>query len=213
MTKLLMVRHGQSEANNLNIFAGNYDIELTELGHKQAQCTAKFIAENYKVDKVYASDLKRAFKTAEYIAKEFGLEVIPEKNFREISAGKWEGEKFDIIMEKYAEDWGKWTTDIGNAGCTGGETAKELAERVCNAMKKVAEENEGKTVVIGTHATPVRSAQCLFSGHSLDEMKNIPWTSNASVTEIDYRDGKFVLVKAGQDRHLEEFKSELPANV
>ena len=52
MTKLLLVRHGQSEANSLSVFAGNYDIELTELGHKQAQCTAKYIADNYKVNKV-----------------------------------------------------------------------------------------------------------------------------------------------------------------
>lgn len=213
MTKLLMVRHGQSEANNLDIFAGNYDIELTELGHKQAQCTAKFIAENYKVDKVYASDLKRAFKTAEYIAERFGLDVVPNKKFREISAGKWEGEKFDIITEKYAEDWQKWTTDIGNAGCTGGESVHELAKRVCDTLKKIAEENDGKTVVVGTHATPVRSAQCIFGGYGFDKMKNIPWASNASVTEIDYEDGKFTVVNASIDAHLADLRSELPANV
>lgn len=213
MTKILMVRHGQSEANNLAVFAGDYDIELTELGRKQAQCTAKFIVENYKVDKVYASDLKRAFKTAEYIAEEFGLKVIPEKNFREISAGEWEGVKFDDITEKYADDWKVWTSDIGNSICTGGETVKELAKRVCETLEKVAKENEGKTIVVGTHATPVRSAQCVFGGCSFDEMKNIPWASNASVTELLYENGKITVVKASIDEHLADLKSELPANV
>lgn len=213
MTKLLMVRHGQSEANSLGIFAGNYDIELTELGHRQAQCTAEFIADNYTVDRVYASDLKRAFKTAEYIAEKFGLDVIPDKNFREISAGKWEGEKFDVITEKYSDDYNKWLTDIGNAGCTDGETVKELAKRVCDELKKVAEDNVGKTVVIGTHATPVRITQCLFGGYTLDEMKDIPWVSNASVTELNYEEGKLVLVGVGMDGHLNKYKSELPANV
>lgn len=120
MTKILMVRHGQSEANDLGVFAGNYDIGLTELGHQQAQCTADFIAENYKVDKIYASDLKRAFKTAEYIALKLELDIIPNKKFREIFAGKWEGEKFDILVEKYKNDYEKWLSDIGNASPTDG---------------------------------------------------------------------------------------------
>ena len=213
MTKILMVRHGQSEANNLDIFAGNYDIELTELGHKQAQCTAKFIAENYKVDAVYASDLKRAFNTAKYIAREFGLAVVPEKNFREISAGEWEEVKFEDIIKFYGEDYRVWQTDIGNSRCTGGESVKELAKRVCDTLKKVAEENEGKTIVIGTHATPVRVAQCVFGGHTFDEMKNIPWSSNASVTEIVCENGKFAVTKASIDGHLNDLKSQLPSNV
>ena len=213
MTKILMVRHGQSEANNLDIFAGNYDIELTELGHKQAQCTAKFIAENYKVDAVYASDLKRAFNTAKYIAREFGLAVVPEKNFREISAGEWEEVKFEDIIKFYGEDYRVWQTDIGNSRCTGGESVKELAKRVCDTLKKVAEENEGKTIVIGTHATPVRVAHCVFGGHTFDEMKNIPWSSNASVTEIVCENGKFAVTKASIDGHLNDLKSQLPSNV
>ena len=152
MTRLILIRHGQSEANELNVFAGNYDIELTELGCNQAECTAKYIAENYKVDKVYASDLKRAFKTAQIIAEKFGLEVIPEKGFREIFAGEWEAVKFDELSEKYPEDWDKWRNDLGNSRCTGGESVRELGERVINTLKKVAEENDGKTIVIGTHA-------------------------------------------------------------
>lgn len=213
MTKILMVRHGQSEANSLGVFAGHYDIELTELGCRQAQCTAKFIAENYKVDAVYASDLKRAFNTAKYIAREFGLAVVPEKNFREISAGEWEEVKFEDIIKFYGEDYRVWQTDIGNSRCTGGESVKELAKRVCDTLKKVAEENEGKTIVIGTHATPVRVAQCVFGGHTFDEMKNIPWSSNASVTEIVCENGKFAVTKASIDSHLADLKSQLPANV
>ena len=213
MTKILLVRHGQSEANQLGIFAGHYDIELTKLGCEQAKCTAKFIKQNYKVDKIYASDLKRAFKTAEYIAEEFGLEVIPEKNFREISAGKWEAVKFDHITKLYSDDYNVWRNDIGNSRCTDGESAKELAKRVCDTIKIVAEENEGKTIVVGTHATPVRAAQCVFGGHSFDEMKDISWASNASVTEIVCENGKFVVTKPSIDAHLSDLKSQLPANV
>ena len=213
MTKILLVRHGQSEANQLGIFAGHYDIELTKLGCEQAKCTAKFIKQNYKVDKIYASDLKRAFKTAEYIAEEFGLEVIPEKNFREISAGKWEAVKFDHITKLYSDDYNVWRNDIGNSRCTDGESAKELAKRVCDTIKIVAEENEGKTIVVGTHATPVRVAKCVFDGYSFDNMMDIPWASNASVTELTYNDGVFTVVFYGKDDFLTDLKSYLPVNV
>ena len=213
MTTILMVRHGQSEANHLGVFAGHYDIELTELGCEQARCTADFITKNYKVDKVYASDLKRAFKTARIIADKCNLDVIPEQNFREISAGKWEAVTFEDIIKLYGEDYGLWRTDVAKSRCTDGESVKELTKRVCDTLLKVAQENEGKTIVIGTHATPVRAAQCVFGGHSLDGMKDIPWASNASVTEFVYEDGTLTLKKASMDAHLAELMSTLPANV
>ena len=213
MTRIVMIRHGQSEANNLEVFAGHYDIELTELGVKQAECVADFIAKNYKVDKVYASDLKRAFKTAQISAQKLGLEVIPERNFREICAGEWEAVKFDDVGVKYPEDWQVWRNDIGNSRCTGGESVKELAKRVTEALEKVAVENEGKTIVIGTHATPIRAAKCVFGGYTFDEMKDIPWASNASVSEFIYNDGVFTVESYGKDEYLAELKSYLPANV
>ena len=213
MTRLILIRHGQSEANLLRVFAGNYDVELTELGCQQAQCTAEYIAKNYKIDKDYASDLKRAFKTAEYVAEKFGLEVIPEKGFREIYAGEWEAVKFDDLAEKFPEDWDKWRIDIGNSRCTGGESVRELGERVIKTLEKVAEDNDGKTIAIGTHATPVRSVQCVYGEYGYDHMMDFPWVSNASVTELVYEDGKFTLVKIGEDRHLEGLISNLPANV
>ncbi len=213
MTRLLLVRHGQSMANLDDIFAGHLDVELSPLGHEQAERTAEFIAENYKVDKVYASDLKRAYKTAEHIAAKFGLEVIPVKQMREISAGEWDGETFDALWEKYPEEVGMWKNDIGNAGCTGGETTKDNACRIAAALEKIAQENEGKTVVVATHATPIRVTQCAWQGISFDGMKDIDWVSNASVTEGVYENGVFKMVKSGQDAHLAELKTELPANV
>ena len=63
MTTLLLIRHGQSEANKLGVFAGHFDAPLLPLGIEQAKKTAAYIAENYKVDKVYASDLKRDVHT------------------------------------------------------------------------------------------------------------------------------------------------------
>lgn len=213
MTTLLLIRHGESQANLSRRFAGHIDVPLTDLGEKQAACTAEFIIHNYLVDGVYASDLRRAFRTGEAVAQRLGLPVIPDEALREIFAGRWEGLPFTEIAEKYPKDYHCWMTDIGHCRTTGGESTAELLERVEGALHRIAQENPGKTIVVATHATVIRVLQCKLSGFGLEKMKDIPWTVNASVTELRYENGAFSLGKVGQYHHLAELKREMPANV
>ncbi len=214
MTTLIIVRHGQSMANLEGKFAGQkYDAPLSPLGHEQAERTAEYIASKYKIDEVYASDLKRAFETAEHIADKVGVKVIPAPGMREVYAGAWEGMKFDDIDVEYEQEYNIWKTNIGLSRCVDGEKVSELAERVLSAITQIAEENEGKTVAIATHATPVRALETLWKGKTLEEMKDIPWVTNASVTVAEYENGKFSLISVGEDAHLDEIRTKLPKNV
>ena len=72
MTRVLLIRHGESMANKQSVFAGQIDPPLTELGLTQAALTAKFIKENYAVDAAYASDLQRAWETGLRAAEALG---------------------------------------------------------------------------------------------------------------------------------------------
>lgn len=213
MTTLILIRHGESEANRNNIFAGQINPDLQSRGLKQAALTAQYIKDNYKVDKIYSSDLQRAFKTAEALGKLLNMEVIPEKSFREISAGDWENIKFNDLPVLSPKEFTLWINDIGYAYCPNGESVKQLGERVMSALTKIAEENNGKTVVIASHATPIRVAQSIIQTGGLDEMKNIPWVSNASVTVFEYENNSFEVVKISEDAHLSEFRTVLPDNV
>lgn len=212
MTTMILVRHGESEANLGCYYAGHLDAALTEKGLLQAKCTAKYIKENYKVDKVYASDLRRAFVTGKTIADVFGLDVTVDSCLREIDAGEWDGVLFEELKEKSA-DYRFYLKDIGNSKCTGGESVAELQQRISKVMNKIAAENDGKVVVVATHATPIRTMQCLWSGKSLDDMKNIPWVANASVTVASYDNGKWTLVAVGESAHLKDLLTKLPENV
>ncbi len=213
MTTLLLIRHGESEANRNKVFGGQINPDLQERGVMQAEHTAKFVAENYKVDKIYSSDLKRAYRTAEALSKLLNMEIKSEKRLREIYAGKWEGMKFDDLKKVYPDEYNVWLTDIGNAVCTEGETVKELGERIFGVLTEIARENDGKTVAITTHATPIRVTQSLIETGGLSEMKNIKWVTNASVTEITYENDNWKMVKVSMDGHLEELKTNLPSNV
>lgn len=213
MTTFLLIRHGESMANAEKRFAGHLDIPLSPLGERQARVTAAFIADTYHVDAVYASDLKRAFYTGKAVADLLKLPIQPDDQLREIAAGEWEGVIFDELQTRFAESYNRWLTDIGNAGCDGGETVAELQERFLFALRRIAKAHPEQTVVIATHATPIRVLQCHCEGKPLGEMHDLPWVTNTSVTTVTYENGVFRAVSIGDDRHLGDIGSKLPANV
>ena len=214
MVRFLIIRHGQSEANKNGIFAGHFDAKLSPLGFAQADRTAAYIADTYRVDRVYASDLHRAYHTGKTVADRLGMDVTVDQRLREIYAGEWEGVSFEELARNYPVEYDLWCRDIGLARCVGGESLGEVQQRAVTAVRAIAQENEAKTVVIATHATVVRSLQCYAMGVPLSDMKNVPYVSNASVTVIDVDgQGCFHLVKAGYDAHIGELKSVLPPNV
>ena len=79
MTTIILVRHAESDANGSGFFAGQLDIPLSDRGREQARRTANYMAKTYQVDKIYSSDLSRAYDTAKPIAEMFGLEIEKEK--------------------------------------------------------------------------------------------------------------------------------------
>ena len=213
MTTILLVRHGESDANRQHFFAGQTDVALLEKGVEQAQAAGTYIAKTYAVDTVYASDLKRARKTGEVIAELVHAPLLTDVRLREIYAGAWQGNTFDDLQTCFRDGYACWLNDIGNCVCEGGESVKQLGERVAAALTDIAEENAGKTVVVATHATPIRAMQCVLKGLPWDEMKNIPWVSNASVTELVYENGTWQFVSEGEDRFLSDLKTSFPPNV
>lgn len=212
MTTLLLIRHGESQTNRQGVYAGQINPDLEEKGVKQAQLTAKFVAENYKVDKIYSSDLKRAYRTALCLGEETGMEVTAQENLREIHGGEWEGMKFVDLVAQYGEVYDTWINHVSKAVCPGGESVKQLGERIIAALTEIAEANDGKTVAIATHGTPIRAMQSFVRFGTFDEMDNIPWVSNASVSVFEYENGKWAETASSLDEHLAELRTTLPKN-
>ncbi len=214
MTRLIIVRHGESKTNKQKVFTGQLDMGLSEIGKKQAELVKKYL-EDYKIDKIYSSDLKRAYDTALPTAESNGIKIKTSKSLREIYAGEWEGKCFDFIQEKYPDTYSVWRNDIGNAVCDGGESVKKLKERVEKEVDRILAENEGKTIMIVSHGTPIRSLLCIWKGSDISDMQNIRWVPNASVSVVEYSDcaTKPEIVLYGYDEFLEGVITNLPANV
>lgn len=202
-TKLLIIRHGQSIGNLERRFLGHTDLDLSELGYKQAEITKEYL-KNEKIDVIYSSDLKRAYNTVKPIAESRNMEIKTSKNLREIYAGEWENGDYEYLSQNFADEYEKWKTDIGNACCNGGESVAELQQRVYEEVMKIATENIGKTVCIGTHATPIRTLFAKIEDVKKENMHEVPWATNASVTTVIYSDGKLKIVKYAEDEFMGE---------
>ena len=210
MTKFLIIRHGQSTANLEERYAGWYDAPLTELGRKQAAITTDYILKNYHVDAVYSSDLIRAVETVKEIAARANVPLVKEKALREIDGGEWERKQVEEIAREYPEQAYLWKTDIGKARPTGGESFAELQVRIDSAFRKIAAENDGKTVVVASHGGAIRTMQCLFENVPIEDMRKVPWTPNASVSEVNYENGKYTPMRLGYTGHLGTLITEIP---
>ena len=103
-TTIYFIRHGESQANKRDAFIGHTDLDLTELGHQQAQMAAEYL-KDISADVIYASDLKRAYNTAMHTADAKGMEIIPNKNLREIFAGKWEDKTFNELEKSFNDSY------------------------------------------------------------------------------------------------------------
>ena len=214
MTTVIIVRHGQSEGNLLAEFHGQYNSDLTEMGHAQAECTAEFL-DSYKIDKIYSSDIKRAYSTALHTAKRKNLEVTMCEGLREIYAGEWEQMKFADISVKYPELYDTWYNDISKCKLPGGESVSQLYNRVVSAFERIVNDNDGKMVLITTHATPIRALLCYFAGKGVSGMQEIKWVPNASVTVVKCNKDSREVVLKGEHSHLSAkgLLTELPKNI
>lgn len=99
--KLLIIRHGESEADILDVHEGRADFALTERGHCQAEAMSEYVCQNYQLAKIYHSTLRRAKQTAEHLALKTEVPLIPDENLMEFNNGLIAGLKHDVADEKY----------------------------------------------------------------------------------------------------------------
>ena len=207
-THLYLIRHGESEANKIDAFAGHSQFDLTEQGRAQANAVAEYLA-TVHADAIYASDLPRAYHTSLPTAERKGMEVIKTQGMREVDAGEWEGRTFDDL-QKNDPNYPAWITDFGHACPTGGESVLHLQARILAELTAIAERHDGQAVFVFTHATPIRTFAAHCAGKTPDTMREIPWMSNASVTHAVYENGKFTMIEYDKHDFMGDLVTVLP---
>ncbi len=203
-TKILLIRHGESLGNAVRRFLGHTDLDLSALGYEQAEKTAELLS-TVKIDKVYSSSLIRAYNTALPHARLRGLPVIPSDELRELYAGDWEGMYVDDIIARFGDTYLiDWREYFGTFTVPRGENMQELANRIYNEVLRIAKENEGKTLLIGTHAAALRSFWGKITKTYPEKLASVyPFPSNASVSVVYFDGNELIPGEYSYSKHLE----------
>jgi alpha-ribazole phosphatase len=203
MTKIILIRHGESRANQLKTLAGFSNYELTELGLKQAQITAEHL-KNERIDAVYSSDLLRAMHTAIPHAERRGLSVTFCPELRETFCGDWEGGLLSDLKAKYPVEYERMRETL-DFTYPGGENWWESGERFYKKTVEIARENPDKTVLIVAHGGVIRVFWALVCGTPKEQAaQKHPYASNASYTTVTFDGERFIPVEYSNDSHLPE---------
>lgn len=159
MTKIVLIRHGETEWNISGKYQGQTDIPLSAKGMDQAQR----LAEHFPVealDAIYSSDLCRAMRTAQYLAERFGIDIHPESSLRELNFGAWEGLSYEEIVSRWPDAMKNFLRHPDVLSIPEGETFGDLQKRGAKRIREIVAENDGKTVAVVAHGAILRTILC-----------------------------------------------------
>lgn len=202
-TVFLIVRHGQSLANAENIYLGHTDVDLSELGYRQAEVCAEALRD-VRVDAIYSSDLMRARHTAEPHARLRGMSVIPRRELRELNVGLWENRRIEDIIAEWGDEFlVGWRQNYGTFCPPGGEAVLDGGRRFCRELVRIGRKHPGGVILIASHAAVIRATWGLVSNILPEEMgRDTRFPTNASVTRIEFDGEVLIPIEYSRDDHI-----------
>jgi phosphoserine phosphatase len=150
-TVFILIRHGQTEWNRIERFRGRADIGLNETGLAQAEATGQRVAAEWQPAAIYSSPLSRSVKTAEAVAKHFGLEVQQHPGLADINYGEWQGLSPEEAQQKWPDEIEAWYNQPHKARIPGGKTLDDLRTRAMKTVNELADRHPNETIVLVGH--------------------------------------------------------------
>jgi broad specificity phosphatase PhoE/ribonuclease HI len=155
-TRLLLLRHGQTEYSVQRRYSGRGDLPLTPVGLAQARAAATRLATVPDIAAVVCSPLARARQTAQAVADATGAPLTTDPGLLETDFGRWEGLTFTEAAERDPQVHGRWLADPSTPA-PGGESFDQVAERVRGTLDDLVRRHAGRTVVVVSHVTPIKT--------------------------------------------------------
>ncbi|MFV0388426.1 MAG: histidine phosphatase family protein [Pyrinomonadaceae bacterium] len=206
ITRLLLIRHGQSAKNVEGSFGGHSDTPLSPLGLVQAKTTANAL-KTENIAKIYSSDLRRAVDTARPLGELLELEIELAPAFRERNVGRLEGLTFEETKKRFTRDYYALVNRKIDYRIPDGESYRDVIERTSKQLEEVIELNRGEEIAIFSHTGAI-CFMTLSLLNAIDETtRRTPWlvTSNCGINRFEIRKRRDVRVIALNDtRHLLE---------
>ncbi|MGA5272505.1 bifunctional RNase H/acid phosphatase [Streptomyces cellulosae] len=200
----VLLRHGETPLTPQKRFSGSggSDPSLSDIGREQAEKVAAALARRGTVQAVVASPLARTRETARIVAARLGLDVAVEDGLRETDFGAWEGLTFGEVRERYPEDLDAWLASPDAEPTGGGESFAATTARVAEARDKLVAEYRGRTVLLVTHVTPIKTLIRLALGAPPEALFRMELSAASLSAVAYYADGNASVRLFNDTSHL-----------
>ena len=201
-TRLLLVRHGETDSNVEGRTQGRRDVPMNEHGHRQAAALAEMLR-GYKPSALYSSPATRARETADAVAAAIGLEVVVDERLAELDQGELDGLTREELRERAPDFLRRWTTeDPATLRMPGGESMGDAQRRMVAATEAIVDAHPESTVVLVSHNLALHALLCHALGVPLAVFRRFRHDL-ASLTVVEVHDGgEFAVVTLNEQCHL-----------
>ncbi|MET8269294.1 MULTISPECIES: bifunctional RNase H/acid phosphatase [unclassified Streptomyces] len=200
----VLLRHGETALTPEKRFSGSggSDPELSAAGRHQAERVAESLAARGTIQEIISSPLRRCRETAATVGARLGLPVQIEDGLRETDFGAWEGLTFAEVRERYGPDLDAWLASTRTPPTGGGESFAEVARRVSATRDRLTTCHAGRTVLLVTHVTPIKTLARLALGAPPESLFRMELSAASLSAVAYYADGNASLRLLNDTSHL-----------
>lgn len=202
---LFFLRHGETEASQIDRYCGDIDPDLTPAGYQMG----KDFANTYKSlrwSAVFSSPMRRAVMTATPLCEAVGLKMHLEDGLKEIAYGAWEGKTREEVDREYHDDYIRWSSDPEWNAPTGGEKGIQVAKRSSLVLEKIEQNFGPGNILIVSHKATIRIMLCSLLGIAIGRYRDRFSLPVASLTVVERMARGPSLHRFGDCSHLKAGK-------
>jgi broad specificity phosphatase PhoE len=200
MVKIILIRHGETDWNQEQIFRGKIDVPLNQTGLAQARAVRGALAE-ITIDSLYTSPLARAFETARVLAEGRHLEVRREEGLSDVDFGLWQGVSKEKVKKDDPDLFSTWLTDPQLVTFPRGETLLAVQKRAMAALERAIDSNPGKTIALVSHRVVNKVILCSVLGLDLSRFWHVK-QDTCAINHFAYDYGSYYLTLLNDTCHL-----------
>jgi broad specificity phosphatase PhoE len=202
MTRIIIIRHGQTKWNEGEgeRFRGRANLDLDERGIRQAKATAARIAQ-WQVARVYSSPLKRSIRTAQILARPFGLEAQPLDGLIDIDFGTWQGLPLTEVAAQDGTLYSLWLRSPHLVTFPQGESLDQVRKRVVTTFENLLPQHQGQTIGLVSHKVACKVLLCALLGLDNSHFWQVE-QDTCAINLVEVRDKAKAVVLLNDTSHL-----------